>query len=358
MASICGFCMETVSYMYTEQNVTRQCWWDAKEKVSLIWVSRPALQNLDYLCTAFFTAELTLRLFVAPDKRLFFRNVMNIIDILALLPLYVQITLDIVDEHNCVKNSKAVIELIFVLRIVRIFRIFHLVRHYRALQILVQAISASIQELMMLFIFLLIGTLVFSTLIFYAERKGTFGNKDGQFENIPVGFWWSIITMTTVGYGDIYPVTPMGRFIGATCAVCGVLLVALTIPVISNNFALFYVHVRTRDNIEKKKQTLAAERGILDEKPTDEDDEESDDDDDDAGFVSFSKCNDNKPNNDSFLICPLADLDSTTLTLNDDDNYDDYDFKNDTSPKSLCVHLVNDNGATDCSAHPKSYHII
>lgn len=357
MASICGFCMETVSYMYTEQNVTRQCWWDATEKISVIWVSRPALQNLDYLCTAFFTAELTLRLFVAPDKRHFFRNVMNIIDILALLPLYVQITLDIVDEHNCVKNSKAVIELIFVLRIVRICRIFHLVRHYRALQILVQAISASMQELLMLFIFLLIGTLVFSTLIFYAERKGNFNNNDGHFENIPVGFWWSIITMTTVGYGDIYPKTPMGRVIGAICAVCGVLLVALTIPVISNNFALFYVHVRTRDNIEKKKETLAADRCELDQKSAENDGVESDND-DDAGFVSFSKCNDNKLNNGSSLICPLADLDSTTMTLNDDDNYDDYDFKNDTSPKSLCVHLVNDNVATDCSAHHKSYHII
>ena len=173
---------------------------------------------------------------------------------------------EVVDPHNCLKNSRTVIEVIFVLRIIRIFRIFHLVKHYKALQILVHAIRASVQELLMLSIFLLIAMLVFSTLIFYAERRCDFDSHQelndtthcgGMFETIPVGFWWSIITMTTVGYGDVYPVSKMGRVVGAICAVCGVMLVALTIPVMSNNFALFYVHARTRENFGKEKRTAA-----------------------------------------------------------------------------------------------------
>lgn len=60
--------------------------------------------------------------------------------------------------------------------------------------------------------------------------------------------------MATVGYGDLVPRTALGYVIGATCAVCGVLLEALTIPVISNNFALFYLHGKTREEIRKRKK--------------------------------------------------------------------------------------------------------
>ena len=102
----------------------------------------------------------------------------------------------------------------------------------------------------MLFIFLLIGMLIFSTMIYYAERKGALEGGD-NFPTIPMGFWWSIITMTTVGYGDVYPTTPVGYVVGTACSVCGVLLVALTIPVISNNFTLFYRHVQSRTAIPK-----------------------------------------------------------------------------------------------------------
>ena len=57
--------------------------------------------------------------------------------------------------------------------------------------------------------------------------------------------------MTTVGYGDLYPITPFGQCIGVVCAVWGVLLIALTIPVISNNFSIFYLHGRTREQLTK-----------------------------------------------------------------------------------------------------------
>ena len=176
---------------------------------------------------------------------------MNVIDIMALLPLYVQVVINNTDPLSCLRNHHAVLEILFILRIIRIFRIFHLVKHYGALKILIHAIIASYKELLMLSIFLMIAMLIFSTLIFYAERPRE-GDLDREFETIPIGFWWSIITMTTVGYGDLYPSTTLGFIIGCLCALCGVLLIALTIPVISNNFALFYMHARTREILAKK----------------------------------------------------------------------------------------------------------
>ena len=271
LGSIAGFCLETLPSMHhaAAENATSQCGEGGSEGVSggVASDTHEFLQILDYVCTAFFTVELVVRIIFAPNKTAFFRSPMNVIDILALLPLYVQIILEMTDKHNCLSNHTAVIETIFILRIIRIFRIFHLVKHYKALKILVHAIKASIQELLMLSIFLFIAMLIFSTLIFYAERPGplsTAGNStSSSFGTIPIGFYWSIVTMTTVGYGDLYPETALGCFIGALCALCGVLLVALTIPVISNNFALFYMHARTRDKITYKGKAKDEHEQIL-----------------------------------------------------------------------------------------------
>ena len=132
------------------------------------------LKILDYVCTAFFSLELITRVAFSPSKRQFFTTVMNIIDILALLPLYVQNFLELTDGYSCLGTNRVFVETIFILRIIRIFRIFHILKHYKALKILLHAIKASIQELLMLAIFLFIGMLIFSTMIFYAEGPNPF----------------------------------------------------------------------------------------------------------------------------------------------------------------------------------------
>ena len=215
-------------------------------------ISHPSLYVLDVICTVFFSLELVLRFSFAPSKWRFVVSVMNIIDLLALVPLYVTVIFQSSDLQACYLNERFVIEIMFILRIIRMFRIFHLVKHYQALKVLVYALKASLKELMMLFIFLLIGMLVFSTMIYYAERKDATSPGD-MFSTIPMGFWWSIITMTTVGYGDVYPTSTVGYVVGTACSVCGVLMVALTIPVISNNFTLFYRHVRSRSITPRSK---------------------------------------------------------------------------------------------------------
>lgn len=213
--------------------------------MSYLMTPDPALQIVDTICTIFFTIELVVRFGFSPNKWKFVRSAMNIIDLLALVPLYMQLILNMEVFKFCFVNERLMIEIMFILRIIRMFRIFHLVKHYQALQILIYALKASVHELLMLGIFLLIGMLVFATMIYYAERRDAV-NPSETFSTIPVGFWWAIITMTTVGYGDVFPVTPIGYVVGTACAVSGVLMVALTFPVISNNFTLFYTHVRSR----------------------------------------------------------------------------------------------------------------
>ena len=70
------------------------------------------------------------------------------------------------------------------------------------------------------------------------------------------GLWWALVTMTTVGYGDMVPKTYLGMFVGAMCAMAGVLVVALPVPVIVSNFAMYYSHTQARAKLPKKRRRV------------------------------------------------------------------------------------------------------
>lgn len=251
MVSILGFTLETIPAFSDKTPLNVSCNGHSQKALLSYMTPRNALNILDIICTVFFSLELIARFIFSPNKLTFVRSPMNIIDLLALVPLYFQMTIAATKTEHCYLNEKFLIEIMFILRIIRMFRIFHLVKHYQALKILVYALKASIQELLMLSIFLIIGMLVFASMIYYAERQDASKSQNSKFTTIPMGFWWAIVTMTTVGYGDVYPTTVIGYFVGTGCAVSGVLLLALTIPVISNNFTLFYSHVRSKRDISK-----------------------------------------------------------------------------------------------------------
>ena len=107
---------------------------------------------------------------------------------------------------------------------------------------------------MLLIFFLIIGIVIFASLVYYAERIQY--NPTNDFTSIPVGLWWAIVTMTTVGYGDMTPKTYVGMFVGSLCALTGVLTIALPVPVIVSNFALFYSHTKARAKLPKKRRRV------------------------------------------------------------------------------------------------------
>jgi len=106
----------------------------------------------------------------------------------------------------------------------------------------------------LLIFFLIIGIVIFASLVYYAERIQY--NPHNDFTSIPVGLWWAIVTMTTVGYGDMTPKTYVGMFVGSLCALTGVLTIALPVPVIVSNFALFYSHTQARAKLPKKRRRV------------------------------------------------------------------------------------------------------
>ena len=161
----------------------------------------PNLLILEIICIFWFTLEYMIRILSCPDKKKFLSSVMNSIDLLAILPFYIGIIVENLND-GIDDRFTDVRRFVQILRIFRIVRIFKVARHSTGLQVLGYTVRNSGSELGLLFMLLLMGMTLFSSLVYYAEEdvEGT------KFESIIAAFWWAIITMTTVGYGDMYPV--------------------------------------------------------------------------------------------------------------------------------------------------------
>lgn len=250
--SILSFCLKTHPNMRVPaiKNITVQT---AENAVA--WTLDKIQTNphdaffyIECVCNAWFTFEIIIRFVASPSKLDFVRGAVNIIDFTATLSFYIDLTLQKLASH--LENA----DILEFFSIIRIMRLFKLTRHSAGLKILIQTFKASAGELILLVFFLVLGIVIFASLVYYAERIQS--NPDNDFNSIPLGLWWALVTMTTVGYGDMVPKTYAGMFVGALCALAGVLTIALPVPVIVSNFAMFYSHTQARAKLPKKRRRV------------------------------------------------------------------------------------------------------
>ena len=143
--------------------------------------------------------------------------------------------------------------IIYCLRLARLFYFFRIARYYRPLAVLIMSMRASIKELSLLFLLMIFGMVVFGNLIYFVEI-------DGNIPSVPYGCWWALITMTTVGYGDATPISTLGYILGGWCAIAGLIIAALPIPVITKNFEEHYACVNKLENLLKKQERQLAKK--------------------------------------------------------------------------------------------------
>ena len=233
MVAIFSFCMETLPAF------DRPICINVSSDDGLSFHQQPNYRDpffiVETICVVWFTAEFILRFVSCPSKRSFCKNVMNIFDVMAIFPFFIILAIQ-QTEGNC-ESAKKSGSFTFV-RVLRVFRIFKLSKHSQGLRILGMTIKTSMRELGMFFFFLAVAMVIFSSAAYYAEA----GEEKTQLTSIPGAFWWAIVTMTTVGYGDVTPVGVWGKMVGTLCVIAGVLTIALPVPVVVSNFNNFYRH--------------------------------------------------------------------------------------------------------------------
>ncbi|XP_030576192.1 potassium voltage-gated channel subfamily D member 2 [Archocentrus centrarchus] len=205
---------------------------------------------LDTACVMIFTVEYLLRLLAAPSRYKFVKSVMSIIDVVAIMPYYIGL---VMTDNEDVSGA------FVTLRVFRVFRIFKFSRHSAGLRILGYTLKSCASELGFLLFSLTMAIIIFATVMFYAE-KGMSGSK---FTSIPAAFWYTIVTMTTLGYGDMVPKTIMGKIFGSICSLSGVLVIALPVPVIVSNFSRIYHQSQRAEKRRAQKKTRLARIGAV-----------------------------------------------------------------------------------------------
>ncbi|XP_061196467.1 potassium voltage-gated channel protein egl-36-like [Saccostrea echinata] len=188
------------------------------------------LDYLDYGMVTYFGVELIIRITFCPKKSKFFSSLLNIIDVIAFSSEVATMTFEyIFPKEKYIKFSA--LDIVECIQIARVFRLFRLVKNFIGFRILIYSVRASLKNMLLMIFNLLVAALIFSSIGFYSDRA--------TFESIPDAIWWAIVTMTTVGYGDSYPKNIPGRFIGCLCAISGIFVIAVSIPVLVNNYILF-----------------------------------------------------------------------------------------------------------------------
>ncbi len=198
---------------------------------------------LEVFSVVVFTLEYILRLWVAPlEKRFSGRfgrlryavTIFALIDLVAVLPFYLPLLfpMDLL--------------VIRFLRVFRLFRLFKLNRYARSLNTLDDILRNKKEELLVTFAMLMMLLLFSSSLMYLVEHDA----QPDKFPDIPTAMWWGIVTLTTVGYGDAFPITVLGKILGGFVAILGIALFAIPTGIIAAGFNEELEKIRLKDKIK------------------------------------------------------------------------------------------------------------
>lgn len=201
---------------------------------------------LETVCVGWFSLEFMLRFIQTQSKCTFLRTPLNVIDVVAILPYYVTLIVDSISvggrKSGSGNNYLEKVGLVLrVLRALRIFYVMRLARHSLGLQTLGLTVRRCTREFGLLLLFLCVAMALFAPLVFLAESE--FGAKQ-EFTSIPGSYWWAVISMTTVGYGDMVPRSIPGQVVALSSILSGILLMAFPVTSIFHTFSRSYIELK------------------------------------------------------------------------------------------------------------------
>lgn len=187
--------------------------------------------NLEKYSVIIFTIEYLLRIWTCTVNKKFNKPVSGrirfaltpllLVDLMAVLPFYLPMLIP-VD-----------LRFLRMLRLIRIFRAFKMVRYFESLRVFVNVFRAKKEDLVIAVFIIAILLVIASSLMYYIENR----IQPKAFSSIPQSMWWGIATITTVGYGDVYPITSLGKFLGSMLSLLGIGMFALPTGIIASGFS-------------------------------------------------------------------------------------------------------------------------
>ncbi len=204
----------------------------------------PILNRIELVTVVIFTIEYILRLITAdlayPSKKTFFGALVafvisfyGLIDLFSFLPYWLAFIFPAASVPAGVVAFR-------MLRVVRILRLFRVNRYYDAFNVITDVIKEKKNQIFSALFIILMLLLAASVIMYNLEHTA----QPDQFKNAFSGIWWAVSALLTVGYGDIYPITPMGRFVGIILAFLGVGIVAIPTGIISAGFVQQYTKIK------------------------------------------------------------------------------------------------------------------
>lgn len=176
------------------------------------------LRVAEWIITILFTAEYALRIYIVRKPTLYITSFYGIIDLLAILPTYIGLV---------IAGGQSLV-VIRAVRLLRVFRILKLTRYNRAGRFLVVAMYRSREKIFIFLFFVMTLVIIFGTFMYIIE-----GEESG-FTSIPTSIYWAIVTLTTVGYGDISPTTGFGQFLASIIMIIGYAIIAVPTGIVTS----------------------------------------------------------------------------------------------------------------------------
>ena len=201
------------------------------------------IHTAEWVFTILFTIEYCLRIYCIRLPSSYIFSFFGVIDFLALIPTYISVLIP----------GAGVFSIIRILRVLRVFRILKLVQFMGEAELLKEAMLASKRKIFVYLFFLLNLVIILGAIMYLIE-----GETSG-FDSIPRSIYWAVVTLTTVGYGDISPVTSFGQFIAAIIMIMGYSIIAVPTGIVTS--AMNFTDDKTKKTCivcEDKRQSLKA----------------------------------------------------------------------------------------------------
>ena len=174
--------------------------------------------TIEWFMNIIFTAEYIVRIMVVKNKKDYIFSMMGVIDLLSILSFYIGIF----------TPEAKYLMIIRLFRLLRVFRILNMMDYMDDGHYILQSLRSSSRKIYIFLMFITIIVVVLGALMHIIE-----GGKNG-FHNIPVSIYWAVVTITTVGYGDISPVTPLGKLLSVVLMLCGYSIIAVPTGIVSS----------------------------------------------------------------------------------------------------------------------------